>query len=58
MKQKLEMHITDECIEIKGNTLEIINGLARLVNSLKKAGVAKDKSILNAVNIGLKYKEK
>ncbi len=45
MKQKFEICITDESIEIKGNTLEILNGLARLVNALKKAGVANEEAI-------------
>ena len=36
MKNKFEIRITDESIEIKGDTLEILNGLERLFNALKK----------------------
>lgn len=58
MKQKFEIHITEDSAEIKGNTVEILEGLAFLIHSLKKSKLAGDELIKEVVNKGLKYKEK
>lgn len=57
MKNEFEIRITEDSAEIKGNTLEILEGLANLVNVLEKVGIANEEIIKNTVEIGLKYKE-
>lgn len=57
MKNEFEIRITEDSAEIKGNTLEILEGLANLVNVLEKVGIASEEIIKNTVEIGLKYKE-
>lgn len=57
MKNEFEIRITEDSAEIKGNTLEILEGLANLVNVIKKYKVANEEIIKSTVEIGLKYKE-
>lgn len=55
-ERKFEIHVTSEGVKIQGNTLEILKGLAKLIVTLKKIGVADQTTIKTVVNLSLGIK--